>query len=211
MRRLICVDFDFNDFSGLRGFEERDRTTAEWDWQPDEWQGQTSLKHANRGVHPMIVRTIAGGVEVLAPAKLNLFLEVLARRPDGYHEIESLMVTVDLHDTLTVTELDSGCDRSGVRRPELADREREPGGQGRRASQGRHGLCSWCPDRPHEGDSRAGGAGGRVERRGGDPGGSRSDLGPGDARQPARCGGGRDRQRRALLPARTRGGLSRTG
>ena len=45
-------------------------------------------------------------MEVLAPAKLNLFLEVLARRPDGYHEIESLMVTVDLHDTLTVTELD---------------------------------------------------------------------------------------------------------
>ena len=56
----------------------------------------------------MIVRSIAGGVEVLAPAKLNLFLEVLARWPDGYHEIESLMVTVNLYDTLTVTELDSG-------------------------------------------------------------------------------------------------------
>ena len=50
----------------------------------------------------MMIRSIAGGVEVLAPAKLNLFLEVLARRPDGYHEIESLMVTVDLYDTLTV-------------------------------------------------------------------------------------------------------------
>ncbi len=46
------------------------------------------------GTCPMIVRSIAGAVEVLAPAKLNLFLEVLARRPDGYHEIESLMVTV---------------------------------------------------------------------------------------------------------------------
>jgi 4-diphosphocytidyl-2-C-methyl-D-erythritol kinase len=56
----------------------------------------------------MIVQEIAGGVEVLAPAKLNLFLEVLARRPDGYHEIESLMVTVDLHDTLTVTDFDGG-------------------------------------------------------------------------------------------------------
>ncbi len=55
----------------------------------------------------MIVRSIAGGVEVLAPAKLNLFLEVLGRRPDGYHEIETLMVTVDLFDTLTVTELNS--------------------------------------------------------------------------------------------------------
>jgi 4-diphosphocytidyl-2-C-methyl-D-erythritol kinase len=56
----------------------------------------------------MIVRTVADGVEVLAPAKLNLFLEVLARRPDGYHEIESLMVTVNLYDTVTVSELDSG-------------------------------------------------------------------------------------------------------
>jgi 4-diphosphocytidyl-2-C-methyl-D-erythritol kinase len=54
----------------------------------------------------MIVRSIAGGVEVLAPAKLNLFLEILARRPDGYHELESLMVTVDVYDTLVVTETD---------------------------------------------------------------------------------------------------------
>ncbi|QEH37018.1 4-diphosphocytidyl-2-C-methyl-D-erythritol kinase [Aquisphaera giovannonii] len=52
----------------------------------------------------MIVRPIDGGVEVLAPAKLNLFLEVLSRRPDGYHEIESLMVSVNLHDTLIVRE-----------------------------------------------------------------------------------------------------------
>ena len=56
----------------------------------------------------MIVRPAAGGVEVLAPAKLNLFLEVLGRRPDGYHEIESLMVTVDLFDTLTFVDDPSG-------------------------------------------------------------------------------------------------------
>ena len=56
----------------------------------------------------MIVRSIAGGVEVLAPAKLNLFLEVLGRRPDGYHEIESLMVAVSLYDTLTVLDDPSG-------------------------------------------------------------------------------------------------------
>jgi 4-diphosphocytidyl-2-C-methyl-D-erythritol kinase len=56
----------------------------------------------------MIVRSIAGGVEVLAPAKLNLFLEVLGRRPDGYHEIESLMVTVGLHDTFTFTDDPTG-------------------------------------------------------------------------------------------------------
>ncbi len=56
----------------------------------------------------MIIRSIAGGVEVLAPAKLNLFLEVLGRRPDGYHEIESLMVAVSLYYTLTFTDDPSG-------------------------------------------------------------------------------------------------------
>jgi len=37
---------------------------------------------------------------VKAPAKLNLFLEVLGRRPDGYHEIVTVMQTVDLFDEL---------------------------------------------------------------------------------------------------------------
>jgi 4-diphosphocytidyl-2-C-methyl-D-erythritol kinase len=38
---------------------------------------------------------------ILAPAKLNLTLEVLARRPDGYHEIRSVVQTVSLCDSLT--------------------------------------------------------------------------------------------------------------
>jgi 4-diphosphocytidyl-2-C-methyl-D-erythritol kinase len=54
----------------------------------------------------MFVRRRAATVEVLAPAKLNLFLEVLAKRPDGYHEIETLMTPVSLFDTLTLTPLD---------------------------------------------------------------------------------------------------------
>lgn len=56
----------------------------------------------------MIVKPSAHGVTALAPAKLNLFLEVLAKRPDGYHEIESLMVAVDLYDTLEFTDDPSG-------------------------------------------------------------------------------------------------------
>ena len=35
-----------------------------------------------------------------APAKINLFLKVLDRRPDGYHEIESLMQKISLFDIL---------------------------------------------------------------------------------------------------------------
>ncbi|MEO6810834.1 MAG: 4-(cytidine 5'-diphospho)-2-C-methyl-D-erythritol kinase [Isosphaeraceae bacterium] len=56
----------------------------------------------------MRIRSLADGVECLAPAKLNLFLEVLGKRPDSYHEIETLMVAVDLFDTLHVKDDSSG-------------------------------------------------------------------------------------------------------
>ncbi len=48
----------------------------------------------------MHVRRSHRGVEIQTPAKLNLFLEVLAKRADGFHEIETLMVPVSLYDTL---------------------------------------------------------------------------------------------------------------
>ena len=38
-----------------------------------------------------------------APAKINLTLDVGPRRADGYHDIRSVMQTIELHDTLTVT------------------------------------------------------------------------------------------------------------
>ncbi len=37
-----------------------------------------------------------------AYAKINLFLNVTARRPDGYHDIESVMHAVNLHDVVSV-------------------------------------------------------------------------------------------------------------
>src|SRR5262245_2225614 len=46
----------------------------------------------------------ADRVEVRAPAKVTLFLEVLAKRPDGYHDIATLMTAVSLYDTLVFTE-----------------------------------------------------------------------------------------------------------
>ena len=36
-----------------------------------------------------------------APAKVNLTLRVLGRRPDGYHDLESLVVFADFGDRLS--------------------------------------------------------------------------------------------------------------
>jgi 4-diphosphocytidyl-2-C-methyl-D-erythritol kinase len=52
----------------------------------------------------MLIEEHAAAVVVWAPAKLNLFLEVSAKRPDGYHDIATLMVAVNLYDTLEIKE-----------------------------------------------------------------------------------------------------------
>lgn len=41
-------------------------------------------------------------MEVRAFAKINLTLEVLGRRPDGYHEVRTILQTIDLADRLEV-------------------------------------------------------------------------------------------------------------
>ncbi len=43
-----------------------------------------------------------------APAKINLFLHVNGRRPDGYHELQTAFQFLDLADTLAFEPLDNG-------------------------------------------------------------------------------------------------------
>jgi 4-diphosphocytidyl-2-C-methyl-D-erythritol kinase len=43
-----------------------------------------------------------------APAKLNLFLHVTGRRPDGYHELQTLFQLIDLCDTVAIRVGDDG-------------------------------------------------------------------------------------------------------
>lgn len=43
---------------------------------------------------------------VKAPAKINLSLDVLHKREDGYHEVEMIMTTIDLADRLELTLLE---------------------------------------------------------------------------------------------------------
>lgn len=45
-------------------------------------------------------------IVINAPAKINLTLEVLRKRPDGYHEIRSIMQAINLSDTLTFSQAD---------------------------------------------------------------------------------------------------------
>lgn len=42
-------------------------------------------------------------VRLLAPAKVNLFIDVLDRRPDGYHNLDAVNVSVDLFDEIEAT------------------------------------------------------------------------------------------------------------
>lgn len=84
---------------------------------------------------------------VHTPAKLNLFLEVLGRRPDGYHELETVMVSVGLYDTLLLSEDESQQTR-------LRCHWTARNSQLQRSSQGEHQLLHGSAD---------GGAGGASD------------------------------------------------
>jgi 4-diphosphocytidyl-2-C-methyl-D-erythritol kinase len=56
---------------------------------------------------------------VSAPAKINLHLEVLGQRPDGFHELAMVMQTIDLADSLSLRPTADGtirlqCDRDDL-------------------------------------------------------------------------------------------------
>jgi 4-diphosphocytidyl-2-C-methyl-D-erythritol kinase len=46
---------------------------------------------------------MTSSVRVLAPAKINWRLEVLGKRPDGYHEVRTILQTIDLCDEITLS------------------------------------------------------------------------------------------------------------
>jgi 4-diphosphocytidyl-2-C-methyl-D-erythritol kinase len=55
-----------------------------------------------------VVEAASGETRWPAPAKLNLFLHVVGRRADGYHELQTLFQLIDLCDTLSITLRDDG-------------------------------------------------------------------------------------------------------
>ncbi len=48
------------------------------------------------------IQKISGGVRVLSYAKLNLYLEILDKRPDGYHNLETIFERVSLADEIVI-------------------------------------------------------------------------------------------------------------
>lgn len=70
------------------------------------------------------------GVGVACPAKVNLYLRILAREDTGYHQIETLLQAVGLHDRVTAHAAGSGIRLKVVRgptAPELGDLAAEAG------------------------------------------------------------------------------------
>ena len=47
-------------------------------------------------------------ITVTTPAKVNLYLRVIRKRPDGYHDIATLMQKIDLRDTMEFTRREEG-------------------------------------------------------------------------------------------------------
>lgn len=67
-------------------------------------------------------------------AKINVYLDVLNRRRDGYHNIETLFQTVSLFDTVTFTEQESGLELDCTE-PQLANPDTNLAGRAARMLQ----------------------------------------------------------------------------
>ena len=57
-------------------------------------------------------------ISIHCPAKINLYLDVRGKRPDGYHEIRTVMQAIDLYDMLSIEEEEKSigivCDLSSL-------------------------------------------------------------------------------------------------
>ena len=175
-----------------------------------------------QGTLRMNVIRLATGVIVRAPAKLNLFFEVLAKRSDGFHEVETLMAPISLYDTLVAAPRPDGAlslhcrwaapgdgAQLSVRAGLVARRARQPGVSSRRICCAPRRLRTRVAHRAFETHPRGIRPGRRVERCGRGATGRQCGLGTG--LEP--CGTGRNSRRvgkrRAILSVPRRRRLPR--
>ena len=62
-------------------------------------------------------------ITIQAPAKINLFLDVIRKRPDGYHDLKMIMQTINLYDDIHIDKtthngIEINCDAMGIPRGE---------------------------------------------------------------------------------------------
>lgn len=91
---------------------------------------------------------------VSAPGKINLTLDILGRREDGYHEMEMLMHAVSLENTVRLTTLDRPGIRLNCSNPAVPTGEKNlayraaqafspPGARGRAGNSGGKACFPW--------------------------------------------------------------------
>jgi 4-diphosphocytidyl-2-C-methyl-D-erythritol kinase len=107
----------------------------------------------------MEVSFVGSSIRIHTPAKLNLFLEVLAKRSDGFHEIETLMAAVRVYDTLYL-QPDAGSQID-------LTTNWATGASARAAFQGRAASLNRCDDLPEPKDNLVWKALDRLRQRAG--------------------------------------------
>jgi hypothetical protein len=81
-----------------------------------------SMQNARMG-HAQQAQISGSVCFVRAYAKINLTLDISGRRADGYHELATVMQTVDLYDTLCLTATDDARVSLICTKPELSNTE----------------------------------------------------------------------------------------
>jgi 4-diphosphocytidyl-2-C-methyl-D-erythritol kinase len=75
------------------------------------------MSHAHNTTQPGY---IAGTTHfVRSYAKINLALDVLGKRADGYHDLVTVMQTIDLYDTICLSTIEENAVHLICSRPEL--------------------------------------------------------------------------------------------
>ena len=64
-------------------------------------------------------------LELKAYAKINLGLDVVRKREDGYHEVRMIMQTVNLYDRIDMDRTEDGVIKTETNLPFVAGRGRE--------------------------------------------------------------------------------------
>ena len=108
----------------------------------------------------MKARSLVFALAMNAHAKINLTLEVLARRDDGYHALRSVMVPIALADDLTFERSERfafDCEPRSLLRDNLVERRAGTARPGRSADQRDPAQAYPGRRRPRR----------RIERRGG--------------------------------------------